>query len=133
MALRLPGAIVALKEFLAPDFSQLTPTSLFAALGQAFFSLSLGGTFYLVYGSYLRDRENIPRTAIATGIGDAGAALLAVLGIFRGLHGFHAGNDTFIQGQPGQRRFAGCRRVAYCRRGPVGRTSRHRQGHRARQ
>ena len=79
MALRLPGAIVALKEFLAPDFSQLTPTSLFAALGQAFFSLSLGGTFYLVYGSYLRDREDIPRTAIATGIGDAGAALLASL------------------------------------------------------
>ncbi len=79
MALRLPGAIAALQEFLAPDFSQLTPTSLFAALGQAFFSLSLGGTFYLVYGSYLRDREDIPRTAIATGIGDAGAALLASL------------------------------------------------------
>ncbi len=79
LALRLPGATAALKEFLAPDFSQLTPTSLFAALGQAFFSLSLGGTFYLVYGSYLRDRENIPRTAIATGIGDAGAALLASL------------------------------------------------------
>ncbi len=79
MALRLPGAIAALREFLAPDFSQLTPTSLFAALGQAFFSLSLGGTFYLVYGSYLRDRENIPRTAFATGIGDASAALLAAL------------------------------------------------------
>ena len=79
LALRLPGATAALKEFLAPDFSQLTPTSLFAALGQAFFSLSLGGTFYLVYGSYLRDREDIPRTAIATGIGDASAALLASL------------------------------------------------------
>ena len=50
-----------------------------AALGQAFFSLSLGGTFYLIYGSYLRDDENIPKAAIATGIGDAGAALLASL------------------------------------------------------
>jgi len=79
MALRLPGATTALREFLAPDFSQLTPTSLFAALGQAFFSLSLGGTFYLIYGSYLRDTENIPKAAIATGIGDAGAALLAAL------------------------------------------------------
>ena len=79
MALRLPGAATALREFLAPDFSQLTPTSVFAALGQAFFSLSLGGTFYLVYGSYLRDEEKIPRAAIATGIGDAGAALLASL------------------------------------------------------
>ena len=79
MALRLPGATSALKVFLAPDFSQLTPTSIFAALGQAFFSLSLGGTFYLIYGSYLRDEENIPKAAIATGIGDAGAALLASL------------------------------------------------------
>ena len=79
MALNLPGAVTHLKAFLSPDFSQLTPTSLFAALGQAFFSLSLGGTFYLMYGSYLRDDENIPKTAIATGIGDAGAALLASL------------------------------------------------------
>ncbi len=79
MALRLPGATTALREFLAPDFSQLTPTSLFAALGQACFSLSLGGTFYLIYGSYLRDTEDIPKAAIATGIGDAGAALLAAL------------------------------------------------------
>jgi len=79
MALRLPGATTALGAFLAPDFSQLTPTSVFAALGQAFFSLSLGGTFYLVYGSYLRDEENIPKAAIATGIGDASAALLASL------------------------------------------------------
>jgi NSS family neurotransmitter:Na+ symporter len=79
MALNLPGAVTHLLAFLEPDFSQLTPTSIFAALGQAFFSLSLGGTFYLIYGSYLRDDENIPRTAIATGIGDASAAILASL------------------------------------------------------
>jgi len=79
MALRLPGALPALGEFMRPDFSLLTPTSIFAALGQAFFSLSLGGTFYLVYGSYLRDDADIPTTAIATGLGDAGAALLAAL------------------------------------------------------
>ena len=79
MALNLPGAVTHLLAFLKPDFSQLTPTSIFAALGQAFFSLSLGGTFYLIYGSYLRDDENIPKTAIATGIGDASAALLASL------------------------------------------------------
>ena len=79
MALQLPGAMSALGEFLHPDFSRLTPTSLFAALGQAFFSLSLGGTFYLVYGSYLRGDINIPRAAITVSFGDAGAALLAAL------------------------------------------------------
>ncbi len=79
MALNLPGAVTHLVAFLEPDFSQLTPTSIFAASGQAFFSLSLGGTFYLIYGSYLRDDENIPKAAIATGIGDASAAILASL------------------------------------------------------
>ena len=79
MALRMPGAASALGQFLQPDFSLLTSTSLFAALGQAFFSLSLGGTFYVVYGSYLREDTNIPRTAVATSFGDAGAALLAAL------------------------------------------------------
>ena len=79
MTLRLPGATTALGKFLQPDFSLLTPTSLFAALGQAFFSLSLGGTMYVVYGSYLRDDANIPRTAVAASFGDAGAALLASL------------------------------------------------------
>ena len=79
MALQLPGALDELSEFLRPDFSELSPTSLFAALGQAFFSLSLAGTFYLVYGSYLSDDINIPRTAITASFGDAGAALLAAL------------------------------------------------------
>jgi len=79
MALQLPGATSALGEFLRPDFSELSPTSLFAALGQAFFSLSLGGTFHLVYGSYLKGNTDIPRTAIAASFGDAGAALLAAL------------------------------------------------------
>ncbi len=79
MALRLPGATAALREYLAPDFSLLTPTSLFAALGQAFFSLSLGGTFYVIYGSYLKNDEKIPSAAVVTGAGDVGAALLASL------------------------------------------------------
>ena len=79
LVLRLPGAPAALSAYMAPDFSQLTATSVFAALGQAFFSLSLGGTFYLIYGSYLRDGQRIPRAAVATGLGDAGAAVLAAL------------------------------------------------------
>lgn len=79
LALRLPGAPAALLQFLQPDFSRLSGTSIFAAMGQAFFSLSLGGTFYLIYGSYLRDDTDIPRTAVTTGLGDAGAALLAAL------------------------------------------------------
>lgn len=78
-SLRLPNATHHLVEFLKPDFGALTGTSVFAAMGQAFFSLSLGGTFYLIYGSYLRDDEPIPGSAVLTALGDVGAALLAAL------------------------------------------------------
>ena len=43
--------------------------------------MSLGGTFFLVYGSYLRSEENIPQVAIQTAIGDLGAAMLGGLAI----------------------------------------------------
>jgi len=78
-SLSLPGAAVALRTFLRPDFSALTSTNVFAAMGQAFFSLSLGGTFYLIYGSYLRTDEPIRSSAAFTAMGDVGAALLAAL------------------------------------------------------
>jgi len=78
-ALTLDGATAALREFLVPDFSLMTPTNIFAAMGQAIFSLSLGGTFLVIYGSYLRPQEKIPSSAIGTALGDVGAALLAAL------------------------------------------------------
>jgi len=78
-SLRLPDAVSHLASFLRPDFGAMTATNVFAAMGQAFFSLSLGGTFYLIYGSYLRDEEKIAPSAIVTGLGDASAALLAAL------------------------------------------------------
>ncbi len=78
-AFSLEGAPQYFQEFLKPDFSSLTATNIFAALGQAFYSLGLGGTFMLVYGSYLKDNQNIPKTAFLTNIGDVGAALLASL------------------------------------------------------
>lgn len=78
-ALSLEGAITRLIEFLKPDLAALGPKEIFAALGQSFFSLGLGGTFLLVYGSYLASDVNIPRSALYTGLGDAGSALLAAL------------------------------------------------------
>lgn len=77
----LPGASEGLRFFLVPDLAKVDPRVVLAALGQVFFSLSLGGTFFLVYGSYLRDDENIPRTAIQTTFADLGAALLGGLAI----------------------------------------------------
>ena len=77
----LPGAAEGIRFFLLPDFSKLNGQTVLAALGQVFFSLSLGGTFFLLYGSYLRDDENIPRTAIQIAFGDLSAAMLGGLAI----------------------------------------------------
>jgi NSS family neurotransmitter:Na+ symporter len=60
--LRLPGAMDGLEVYLLPDFSAaLNPQLIVAALGSAFFSLSLGVGTMLVYGSYISDSENLPR------------------------------------------------------------------------
>lgn len=78
-ALRLPHAMHYLAIFLQPRFDAMTPRSVFAAVGQAVFSLGLGGTFLLIYGSYLRDDTPLPQTAVLTAIGNSGASLLAAL------------------------------------------------------
>ncbi|MCB0279782.1 MAG: hypothetical protein KDD94_09785, partial [Calditrichaeota bacterium] len=75
----LDGATEKLFEFLNPQFSQITSETLFAALGQAFFSLGLGGTFLVIYGSYIADDEPLIKSAFLTALGDTGSALLASL------------------------------------------------------
>lgn len=75
----LPGAPARFAAFLKPDFSVLEAEHIFAALGQAFFSLGLAGTIMVIYGSYMGDDENIPRIAAFTALGDVGAAFLASL------------------------------------------------------
>lgn len=79
---QLEGATEKMAEFLRPDFSQLDAKSVFAALGQAAFSVGLGGLIMLVYGSYLSPDTPLLKGAFATALTDTGAALLAALFIF---------------------------------------------------
>lgn len=59
--LTLPGASEGLKVYLLPDFERaLSPKLIIAAMGSAFFSLSLGVGTMLIYGSYISDKENLP-------------------------------------------------------------------------
>lgn len=78
-ALTLEGAREGLAEFLVPRWDHFTGAALMAAMGQAAFSLGLGGTLMVVYGSYLRREEDIPSGAVWTAGADLGAALLAGL------------------------------------------------------
>ncbi len=77
----LPGAWQGIEYLLTPDWSQLSRRAVLAATGQAFFSLGLGGTFFVIYGSYLRDAESLPRRALGTAAGDVVASLLAAFAV----------------------------------------------------
>jgi len=58
-AVTLPGATEGLKFLFKPDFSKLTGNSVLAAMGHAFFSLSLGMGTMITYGSYIKRKENL--------------------------------------------------------------------------
>jgi len=66
----------------APRFEDLSSEGLLAALGQAFFTLSVGMGAIMAYGAYLPDEESIGRTAFAVVLADIGIAILAGLVIF---------------------------------------------------
>ena len=76
-AVTLPGALAGVRHYIVPDFSKIGIGVVTAALGQVFFSLSLGGTFLLTYASYLPQDVNLKRSAVSIGLGETGAALLA--------------------------------------------------------
>ncbi|MCE5169229.1 sodium-dependent transporter [Paenibacillus profundus] len=80
--LTLDGAAAGIKYFLYPDFSVLTFQSALAALGLAFFSLSLGLGAMLTYGAYVDKRQSLPLATLAVGAGDLTYALIAGLIIF---------------------------------------------------
>lgn len=75
----LPGAIDKVGEFLSPDFGAIGSTEVFAALGQAFFSVGLGGTFVIVYSGFLSKEQSVKPLAIFTGLGDLGSSVLVSL------------------------------------------------------
>lgn len=65
-----------------PDFSKITPEVMVAALGQSFFSLSVGMGTMLTYGSYVKKSENITGVVTNVLIADVAIALLAGFAIF---------------------------------------------------
>lgn len=71
-----------LKFLFQPDFSKLSGQAVLAAMGQAFFTLSLGMGAIMIYGSYLPQDASIPRTCITVALSDTVVAIIAGLAIF---------------------------------------------------
>ena len=78
----LPGAAAGMEFYLKPDFSKVNGQVVLAALGQAFFSLSLGMGAMITYGSYLPKSSNLRTAGGSVALFDTGIALLAGFMIF---------------------------------------------------
>ena len=87
-AVTLPGATEGLTYLFKPDFSKIDASVCSAALGQAFFSLSLGMGTMLTYGSYVSKKENIAASSSYTAISDTIFALLASCAIMPAVFAF---------------------------------------------
>ena len=81
-AMSTPAFDQGLSYLFKPDFSRLSGEGVLAAMGQAFFSLSLGMGAIMVYGSYLSSNASIVRTSISIVIMDTSVAILAGMAIF---------------------------------------------------
>jgi len=81
-AMQTGAFIEGLTYLFKPDFAKINSDVLLAALGQAFFTLSLGMGAIMAYGAYMPADQNIGRTAITVAALDTGVALLAGIAIF---------------------------------------------------
>lgn len=78
----LPGAEAGIEFLLKPDFSKVTGDVFLDALGQAFFSLSLGTACLCTYASYFKPDTNLLKSSVQIALLDSGIAILAGLMIF---------------------------------------------------
>ncbi len=81
-AMATPGFKEGFAYLFEPDFSKLTGEGMLAAMGQAFFSLSLGMGAIMTYGSYLPSNASIARTTFSIAVADTCVAILAGIAIF---------------------------------------------------
>jgi len=81
----LEGSGAGLRFLFNPDFSKITPKVILEALGQAFFSLSIGMGTLITYGSYIRKKENLASSAFYVVTADTLIAIIAGIAIFPAL------------------------------------------------
>ena len=87
-SLTLQGAGAGIDYLFKPDWSAVTANTFLAALGQAFFSLSLGSGMVITYGSYVSSKENIVSLSAKTAIADTLFALIAGCAIMPAVFAF---------------------------------------------
>ena len=97
VSLSLPGASAGVEFFLAPDFSKITPATVINALGQAFFSLSLGMGILITFSSYYPKDTRLSRTSVIVALSSLLVAVMMGLIIFPAVKSFGLDNES-LQG-----------------------------------
>ncbi|MDR2126591.1 MAG: sodium-dependent transporter [Prevotellaceae bacterium] len=88
-SLMLPNAVEGLKFFFNPDFGKINSAVILSALGQAFFSVSVGMGCMITYASYFNKSINMPNTAVSVVALDTLVAVLAGIIIFPAVTSFN--------------------------------------------
>ena len=97
----LPGAGAGIKYYLMPDFSKFSATTVLAAMGQLFYSMSLSMGIMITYGSYMKKEVSIESSVHQIEIFDTGIAFLAGLMIVPAVFVFSGGDQAALGKGPG--------------------------------
>ncbi len=92
----MPGAIEGVKYYLTPDFSRFSATTVLAAMGQLFYSMSLSMGIMITYGSYMKKDVSLESSVHQIEIFDTGIAFLAGMMIIPSVFVFSGGNEEAL-------------------------------------
>ncbi len=96
----MPGAMDGVIYYLKPDFSKFSVTTVLAAMGQLFYSMSLAMGIMITYGSYMKKDVNIETSVHQIEIFDTGVAFLAGLIVVPSVFVFSGGNEEALSSGP---------------------------------
>ncbi len=97
----MPGAIEGLIYYVKPDFSKFSATTVLAAMGQLFYSMSLAMGIMITYGSYMKKDVNLESSVRQIEIFDTGIAFFAGLMIVPAVFAFSGGDEAALGKGPG--------------------------------
>ena len=96
----MPGAMDGLIYYIKPDFSKFSATTVLAAMGQLFYSMSLAMGIMITFGSYMPKKADLEKSVTQVEIFDTGVAFLAGLMIVPAVFVFSNGDSSMLAKGP---------------------------------
>ncbi|HIZ21201.1 MAG TPA: sodium-dependent transporter [Candidatus Blautia faecigallinarum] len=91
-----PGALEGVIYYLKPDFSRFNATTVLAAMGQLFYSMSLAMGIMITYGSYMKKEDHLETSVRQIELFDTGVAFMAGLMIIPAVFAFSGGSEEAL-------------------------------------